>query len=136
MDWYTQRPALARVLTTLDSMQTMVLGFMGEVEMAEQEQLKVLAEMASEARIEMDFVAAEVTNAYPVDLQTGWSMVEAYELLTGLRELAIEARDAMRHQHLDEMPEMVTLDLAENLRRIKLLLAGIEEIPIQRMARA
>lgn len=136
MDWHTNHVSLARVLTTLDTMQALVLGFMGELALEEMDQMKVLAEMACEARVELDFVAADCIGTFPHDMQVAWSLVEADELVCAVRDLANEARAAMRHQQLDEMPETVTLDLAENLRRIKLLLTSVEDTPAVMMATA
>lgn len=139
IDWHTTQASLARVLTTLDTMQTLVLGFMSELELGEADQLKLLAELACEARAELDFLAADSVGRYPASsnqLQAMWSLVEVNELMAAMRDLANEARAAMRHQHLDDMPDTVTLDLSENLRRIKLLLASFDDTPAMMLASA
>lgn len=139
IDWHTTRATLARVLGTLDTMQTIVLGFMSELELSEAEQLKLLAELACEARVELDFLAADCIGRHAGgmhQLQASWALVEADELMTAMRDLAYEARAAMRHQKLEDMPDSVTLDLSENLRRIKLLLTSFDDTPAMMMVSA
>lgn len=139
IDWHTNHAALAKLLGTLDAMQTLLLGF-GEAELPEQEQLRVLADLAAEARVELDFVAADQLVRYGTSarhyalmggpaLQATWSIVEADELVQALFALAHEARAAMRHQRMSHMPETVTLDLSDLLRRVKLLLTSLDDAP-------
>lgn len=137
-DWQTERRSLAQLLFTLDGMQTFVYGMEAggamilgsaigfgnsDSAMDETDQLRVLADLAQDALIEIDMLMADLA-ADDIAARTRWNVVEARQLTMCLRELAVEAREAMQFQNLADIPQGVMMEFVDSLRRIKLLLVG------------
>jgi hypothetical protein len=140
-DWQTNRRSLAQLLLTLDGMQAFTYGMAAGRAMPEsaalcfdidaesldeKEQLRVLGELARDALAEADFLAADL-EADDVPARIRWSLVEARQLLFCVRELASEAREALNYKNMDDVPAAVVMEFADNLRRVKMLLTGLDE---------
>ncbi|MGE3769367.1 MAG: hypothetical protein AB7G06_00245 [Bdellovibrionales bacterium] len=147
-DWQTDRRALAQLLSAIDEMQAFTYGLTAGEAMGagtiigfdldkgaldESAQLAMMADMAQEALISIDGLAADLA-AGDVPARTRWNLVEARQLMFCVRSLAAEAREAIMFNHLREIPAGVLMEFDNSFRRIKLLLTNIDDVSHTKVA--
>lgn len=128
-DWATERPALAQVLTTLDDIYTLSLGFVPDVnngETGEGDMLKTMSLLAQTALQDLDLLSADLMPSLLQCPQAGWSAFEARELLTDLLMLCAEAQLSMKHKNAGELPRALAFELGYLTGRIKELVKTVD----------